>query len=181
MEDSSLTQFEQEHLAFQMKHELRDINTLSFSQRRYIGFRNRYEFEKKRILVANEHTYSVVGYDHRKHVFELLRQQVTDTTNQSIRFIDFLEDNQPSYLLMLVYDKITKKTSLMIMQFKKTEIVRDESQGIYEQIETDNRKIGNMIKEGVRQGKFTKSRKKSIDNFELVPLIETKSKRNRQS
>ena len=127
MDDSQYAQFEQEHLAFQMKHELRDISTLAFSQRRYIGFRNRYEFEKKRILVANEHAYSVVGYDHRKHVFELLRQQVNDPTSQSIRFIDFLEDSQPSYLLMLVYDQTTKKTSLQIMQVKKTDIVRDES------------------------------------------------------
>ena len=31
-----------------------------------------------------------------------------------------------------------------------------------------------MIKEGVRQGKFTKTRKKSVDNFELVPSIDRK-------
>lgn len=59
-----------------MKHELNDLNTLCFSQRRYVGFRNKYEFEKKRIMVANDTTYSIIGYDHRKHVFELLRQQV---------------------------------------------------------------------------------------------------------
>ena len=46
--------------------------------------------------------------------------------NQVIRFIDFLEDSQPSYIIMLVYDSKIKKTSLQILQFKKTDIVRDE-------------------------------------------------------
>ena len=144
--------FEQEHLAFSVRHELKEINTVSFSQRRYIGFRNRYEFEKKRILFSNRQTFSVVGYDHRKHVHELTRKSLEEDSDQEIRFIDFIEDSQPSYLLMLVYDQSTKKTSLQILQFKKTDAVRNEEQGIYEQIETDNRKIGEMIKEGVKKG-----------------------------
>ena len=135
-----------------MRHEISDISTVSFSQRRYIGFRNRYEFEKKRILFANKHTFSVVGYDHRKHVHELMRQSLEDESEQEIRFIDFIEDSQPSYLLMLIYDHSTQKTSLKILQFKKTEVVRNEQEGIYEQIETDNRKIGDLIKEGVKKG-----------------------------
>ena len=53
---------------------------------------------------------------------------------------------------MLIYDHSTQKTSLKILQFKKTEVVRNEQEGIYEQIETDNRKIGDLIKEGVKKG-----------------------------
>ena len=59
------------------------------------GFRNRYEFENKRLVVSILHEYSIVGYDHRKHVFELLRQEVKDVENQEIRFVDFLGDSQP--------------------------------------------------------------------------------------
>ena len=49
--------------------------------------------------------------------------------------------------------------------------MRNEQQGIYEKIETDNRKISDLIKEGVKKGQFHKQRKKSIDNFELVPAL----------
>jgi len=82
-----------EHLAFELKHDLDSLMCLSFAQRRFIGFRNRYEFEKKRLVVANKHEFSVVGYDHRKHVYELLRQGVGDKANEEIRFVDFLEDS----------------------------------------------------------------------------------------
>ena len=57
----------------------------------------------------------MVGYDHRKHVFELLRHEVADKENEEIRYIDFLEDSQPQYLLVLTADKRTQKTSLQIM------------------------------------------------------------------
>lgn len=67
-----------EHLAFELKHDFHRIDFFGFSQRRFVGFRNRYEFEKKRLVIANPHEFSVVGYDHRKHVFELLREKVDD-------------------------------------------------------------------------------------------------------
>ena len=111
--------YEQEHLAFELKLMFQDVRYLGFSQRRFIGFRNRYEFEKKRLIVASSSQYSVVGYDHRKHVFELLRSGISDEQNEEIRFIDFLEDSQPQYLLILTANKGTKKTSLQIMHIKK--------------------------------------------------------------
>lgn len=45
--------------------------------------------------MANKHSYSVVGYDHRRNVYELLRGEVADLVNEEIKFIDFLEDSQP--------------------------------------------------------------------------------------
>ena len=36
---------------------------LGFSQRRKIGFRNKYEFDKKRVLVADQRKIKVIGYD----------------------------------------------------------------------------------------------------------------------
>lgn len=119
--------YEKEHLAFELRHDLSSIEFLGFAQRRFIGFRNRFEFEKKRFIVANRHYYSVIGYDHRKHVFELLRGEVADKTNEEIRFIDFLEDSQPQYLLILTACKATKKTSLQIMHIKKDSQVRTKS------------------------------------------------------
>ena len=82
-------------MAFELKHDFDRIDFFSFAQRRIVGFRNRYEFEKKRLVVGNKHEYSVVSYDHRKHVFELLRKKVADPENQEIKYIDFLEDSQP--------------------------------------------------------------------------------------
>ena len=122
----------------------------------------------------------MVGYDHRKSVYELLRYTVEDPESEEIRFIDFLEDSQPSYILMIVYNSLTKKASLSIMQIRKESQVRDESHEIYEKIEPDNRLISNMVKEEVRLGKLKKTRKKSFDNFELVPHIQPKRSRFNQ-
>ena len=39
------------------------IKHLDFSQRRYNGFRNQIEFDKKRIVIAGDNEYSVHGYE----------------------------------------------------------------------------------------------------------------------
>ena len=51
--------------------------------------------------------------------------------------MEFLEDSQPLYLLVLVGNKKTQKTSMQIKMIKKDEQVRDESQQLYNVIETD--------------------------------------------
>ena len=146
--------YENEHLAFELAHDLTQVDYFGFSQRRFLGFRNRFEFEKKRLIVGNKQSYSIIGYDHRKHVYELLRHTVQDPANQEIRYIDFLEDSQPQYLLILTSNKETKKTSLQIMQIKKDQQVRDESNSVYAAIETDTHKLTNMIKDSFKQGNF---------------------------
>ena len=55
---------------------------------------------------------------------------------------------------------------------KKDDQVRDESQQVYSVIETDTHQLTNMIKENWKQGNFKKSRKKNMDNFELVPNLD---------
>ena len=58
-------------------------------------------------MLANESEYSVVGYEnHSKEVFELLREK-----SQDLRFVNFLEDCQPLYLLVLAYDAVKGKTN----------------------------------------------------------------------
>jgi WD40 repeat protein len=76
---------------------------MSFSQRRFLGFRNRYEFDKKRIIFASKRDFVVVGYDYEKRVYELLRSFVN--YDEEIRFISFLEDNVPSYLFLICWNK----------------------------------------------------------------------------
>ena len=39
-----------------------NVNFLSFSQKRFTGFRNFYEFEQKRILVANDRQLKILSY-----------------------------------------------------------------------------------------------------------------------
>jgi hypothetical protein len=39
------------------------VKFLSYSQRRFVGFRNRFEFDKKRILIASRNELTIVGYD----------------------------------------------------------------------------------------------------------------------
>ena len=73
------------------------IKFLSFSQRRFLGFRNRYEFDKKRIVFGSDSEYSVIGYDHEKRVYELLHQ----SSDEPIKFVSFLEDNTPSFLFLI--------------------------------------------------------------------------------
>lgn len=75
---------------------------MSFSQRKFLGFRNRYEFDKKRIVMASKKSFVVVGYDYEKKVYELLRSNVSN--DEEIRYIGFLEDHIPSYLFLIIYN-----------------------------------------------------------------------------
>ena len=43
---------------------MEDIKFLSFSQKRFTGFRNFYEFEQKRVLIANNNRIKVLAYHH---------------------------------------------------------------------------------------------------------------------
>ena len=88
-----LEEYRNQHLAFELRHYLdTHASTLSFSQKKFIGFRNRTEFEKKRLLISNKKSYRILGFDQRKHVYELFKGQVDDLENDEIVFIDFLED-----------------------------------------------------------------------------------------
>ena len=56
--------------------------------------------------------------------------------------------------------------------FKDERIEREtetEAKKVYETIETDSFQITQRVREGFQEGKFSKRRKKSMDNFELVP------------
>lgn len=66
------------------------------------------------------------------------------------------------------------------MQVKKDEIVREESEHIYKAIETDNSQLTRMIKDSFKKGNFKKFRKKSLDNYELLPNMNSRALKQRQ-
>jgi hypothetical protein len=49
---------------FTFEYELHfPIHFLSFSQRRFQGFQKKFEFDRKRVVVASDQEYAVIGYD----------------------------------------------------------------------------------------------------------------------
>jgi hypothetical protein len=48
------------------------IKFISFSQRKYAGFRNKYEFDRKRILIGTSSSFAIVGYNINEEPQELL-------------------------------------------------------------------------------------------------------------
>ena len=90
------------NIAFELNYQF-PIHYMGFSQRKFIGFRNRSEFDKKRIVIASKRDFVVVGYDYEKRVYELLRSFVN--YDEEIRFISFLEDHIPSFLFLIIYNK----------------------------------------------------------------------------
>ena len=77
-------------------------NYLSFSQRRFLGFRNRYEFDKKRLLVASKKDFVIIGYDRHERLFELVRSFVS--FDEEIRVAQFLEEHIPSFIFLISYN-----------------------------------------------------------------------------
>ena len=82
-----------------------------------MGFRNRYEFYKKRIVYASKRDFVVIGYDHDKKVYELLRDFVT--FEEEIKFISFLEDHMPAFLFIITLNKKENITYFKILKLKK--------------------------------------------------------------
>lgn len=137
---------------------------MSFSQRKFIGFRNRCEFDKKRVVIASKRDFVVVGYDYEKRVYELLRSFVN--YDEEIRFISFLEDHIPSFLFLIIYNKKEKCTHFKIYKLKKN-AKYDHPQA---KIEETKSLVAEKIIENINKGHFKKKRKKSYDNMELVPI-----------
>jgi len=54
------------------------VGFLSFSQRRFLGFRNRYEFDKRRILAASLHDMTVLGLDINDSPYLLYKGSLLD-------------------------------------------------------------------------------------------------------
>ena len=90
---------------------------MSFSQRKFLGFRNRFEFDKKRVIISSKREFVVIGYDYEKRVYELLRSFVS--FDEEIKYISFLEDHIPSFIFLITYNKREEKSYIKIYKIKK--------------------------------------------------------------
>ena len=78
------------------------IMFLKFGQRRFKGFRESYQFDKKRILVVTKRSYSVFEFEPVKRALynKLVEEQFDE--NYEIVYADFLEDLNPKYVLLVI-------------------------------------------------------------------------------
>ena len=79
--------------SFRVSLENEPIKFLSFSQRKFMGFRFKYKFDRKRVLMASDKTFCIVGYDTDDQYEELIKTGVSD--KETIKYSGFLEDERP--------------------------------------------------------------------------------------
>ena len=48
------------------------VKFLSFAQRKFVGFRNQYEYDRKRLLIATDTQFCIIGYDINEQPEELI-------------------------------------------------------------------------------------------------------------
>lgn len=58
-----------------------------------MGFRYQYEYDRKRILIASETEFCIIGYDLDEKPEELIRTKVSK--KEYIQYIGFLDDERP--------------------------------------------------------------------------------------
>ncbi len=76
---------------------------MSFAQRKYLGFRNRYEFDKKRFVFASKQEFAIKGFDHGKKVYDLIRAKIKP--DEEIRFMSFIEDYIHKFLFLITHNQ----------------------------------------------------------------------------
>lgn len=69
------------------------VKFLSFSQRKFRGFRGQYEFDRKRLLIASETGFCILSYDIDEKPLVLIDTSVSD--NEVIKYIGFIDDEKP--------------------------------------------------------------------------------------
>ena len=125
------------------------ISRLSFSQRRFLGFRNRYEFDKKRLLLSSDKEFSVIGYDRHERVFELTRSFVG--VDEEIMYSRFLDDHIPSFIFLILWNKKEQCTILKILKLK-----RNVHFDMDNQFEENNQKLHENVLSDITKGNFKK-------------------------
>ena len=98
---------------------------MKFSQRRFRGFRESLQFDKKRILVAGKNSYSVHEFDSVKR--ELSTKLVEERLNAGFELVyaDFLEDMVPKYVMLVINDTKARKSYLPVKTIMKSEIYQE--------------------------------------------------------
>ncbi len=110
-----------------------------------------------------------MGYDNNDNVYQLYRGTVESA--EEIKFISFLEDNNPSFLFVVSFNRIDKHTAFKILRLRKN--VEGDKENISKELpsdrETVNAKLEEKILDNIKKGHFEYKRQKSIDNIECVP------------
>eukprot|EP00347_Sterkiella_histriomuscorum_P017818 403347867 len=145
------------------------IKYLSFSQRKYLGFRNKFEFDKKRLILGSTTEYSVFGYDHEKRVYELYAYQTKESDHEEIRHISFLEDHIPTFIFKITYKKDEGKSYFKILKLRKNKKYTDKQLQDNQNQELSRSILKEDMKQQYEKGNFKERRKKSYDNVELIP------------
>ncbi len=113
-------------------------------------------------MLGSKKEYALIGYDCEERVYELLRANVGD--HEEIRFLSFLEDHIPSYLFLVTYNRKEKQSIFRILKLKKNKQTYETFK-----IEESRNTITENILQNINKGNFRRTRKKSIDNLELLP------------
>eukprot|EP00347_Sterkiella_histriomuscorum_P022530 403338142 len=101
-------------IAFRVKNEI-NVKTLSFSQKRKIGFRNKYEFEKKRVLIADDRKLQIFQYDKQSQHPHIKAQFDVGSDDKKIVFASFFEDSDPKLILIVLYNQDKNQTTFLML------------------------------------------------------------------
>lgn len=67
-----------------------------------MGFRNKFEYDRKRILIASKSAFAIIAYDLEDEPHELINMSVDE--EEEIKLITFLDDENPTNILLITYD-----------------------------------------------------------------------------
>jgi len=113
------------------------IKSLSFSQQKMLGFRQKLEFESRRLLVGSKNEYSMLGYS-GKSVYPLLSHAVEG----DLVACEFLEDCAPTHVIAIT--KLDSSFYLSIDQVQRSGKLDDSG---YHSVEERNTKTKSIVKE----------------------------------
>lgn len=82
-----------------------------------MGFRNQYEFDRKRLLIASDTAFCIIGYDIDEKPQELINTSVSD--NETIQHIGFIDDEKPQFVLLVTKHMIKPKIIVRMLKIRK--------------------------------------------------------------
>ncbi|CDW71649.1 UNKNOWN [Stylonychia lemnae] len=137
------------------------IKFLSFSQRKFIGFRNQYEFDRKRLLIASTSGFCIVGYDIDEKPQVLINTSVSE--NEQIEYIGFIDDEKPQNVLLITKHLIRNKMIIRMLKIKKEN--ERSFAAVMEDIELQ-RQMQELVRNKLINGEASEPRS-SYDNYNL--------------
>ncbi|CDW85950.1 UNKNOWN [Stylonychia lemnae] len=164
-----------------------DVKNVSYSQRRYLGFRNRFEFDKKRLLLASEKQIVIVGYNQIEQPYELFRgpilefqQDIQDESSPTeqvgkydgfeIKLVKFMEDHISNFILVVAQDASNKKIEFKILKISKNKEGLSSAIEEYLNQEKSNKDfIADHVTEQINKGNYRRDQLRKNDNIEVVP------------